>query len=207
MDNYLSEYISLIGGGKKTSKHSRRNKPIYKSKRIDYTRPRSLESYTDYQNKIIPSINKNNTQWVFDIFNGKREQNRIIYQDSDFVLIPDIKWDGRNIIDLHILAFFKDPKLQSIRDLTSEDIKLLDRVMKISLENIKRRYNLTEDQLKIYFHYKPSVWQLHLHFDNLFHKTGASSVERAHSIYSVLENLKLDSDYYKKVKLHVFNSH
>ena len=154
MDNYLSEYISLVGGRKKSS---------YKQKRADYTRPRYLESYEDYKNKIIPSINKNNTQWVFDIFNGKREQNRIIYQDNDFVLIPDIKWDGHNMIDLHVLAFFKDPRLQSIRDLTIEDIKLLDRVMKISLENIKKKYNSVENQLKIYFHYKPSVWQLHLH--------------------------------------------
>jgi m7GpppX diphosphatase len=207
MDNYLSEYISLVGGKKKSSNQLRRKTSSYKPKRADYTRPRSLESYEDYQNKIIPSINKNNTQWVFDIFSGKREQNRIIYQDNDFVLIPDIKWDGRNMIDLHVLAFFKDPRLQSIRDLTKEDIKLLDRVMKISLENITKKYNLIENQLKIYFHYKPSVWQLHLHFENLFHKTGASSVERAYSIYSVLENLKLNSDYFKKVKLHVFNSY
>jgi hypothetical protein len=58
------------------------------------------------------------------------------YQDSDFLLIPDIKWNGLEIMELRILAFFKDQELHSIRELTGDHIKLLEKAEILNLEYI-----------------------------------------------------------------------
>ena len=55
--------------------------------------------------------------------------------------------------------------------------------------------------MKIYIHYNPSTYHLHIHFvNNLFHNI-SSSVEYSHELNNVIFNLELDSDYYKKIVL------
>ena len=202
MDKYLLEYVNLIGGKrKKTIK-------IYQSenKRENYIRHRYLESYDDYINNILPRALKiNNKQWLIDLFDRKKTRDRIVYEDDDFIFIHDIKWNGENKWELRMLAFFRDPNLHSMRDLTGKHLPLLKKVKKICLDYIEKNFGLVEDQLKLFFHYRPSIWQLHLHFNCLFLKNSSSSIERAHSLYSIMENLELDSDYFKKIKIHCFN--
>ena len=188
MDNIISEYINLLGGKNKNN----------------YVRSRYLESYEDYKNKIVPHAKKNKHR-VIDIINGNKDQDQILYQDEHFILIPDIKWNGKDKLELRILAFFKDKNLLSMRDLTGDNIAILQHVKNKSCQIIKEKFNLVEDQLKIFFHYHPTIWRLHLHFMNILFRSPSSSIERAHSIYSTIENLKLDSNYFKKVKIHIFN--
>ena len=229
MNSFLSEYINLIGGKKKKSRKlkSRELSRELKSKELSrelksrelsrelksrklksresYVRERYLESYDDYINNILPRALKiNNKQWLIDIFNNTTTK-KLLHDDKDFILINDIQWNGKDIYELKILAFFKDPSLYCIRSLTGDHIKLLENVKEISCKIIKKIYNVDENQLKLFFHYRPTIWQLHLHFNSLFLKNTSSSIERAHSYYSIIENLKLDSDYYKKIKLHCFN--
>jgi hypothetical protein len=203
MDNLLNDYVTLIGGKKYVKKNVKKNSN--KNKRETFIRPRYLESYEDYIRNVLPEGLTRNRQWIYDIFDGKKEQDRILYQDDDFVLIPDIKWDGKEKWELRVVAFFKDRELHSMRDLTADNLELLEKVKDTGSKIINEKFKLDENQLKIFFHYRPTVWQLHMHFHCLFLKHTSSSIERAHSIYSVIENLKLDSDYFKKVKIHCFN--
>jgi m7GpppX diphosphatase len=165
---------------------------------------RYLETYEDYKKNILPKALSSNKQWLDDIIEGRKEQELILYQDKDFILLISDKWTDNNIDHLRILSFFKNKKLKSIRDLTNANIKLLEKVKNKSCEVIKEKYNFTEDQLKIFFHYRPSVWQLHLHFVNLNYKLRSSSVEKAFEYHGVIENLKLISDYYKKISIYTF---
>jgi len=215
MNNYLNEYVNLIGGKKKNSRKlnskvegRKLNSKVVKRnlKRETNIRERYLESYDDYINNILPrALQINNKQWLIDIFNNKKTNDIVLHQDENFVLINDMKWNGKNIYELRILAFFKDPELYCIRSLTSKHIELLENVKNISCKIIKKIFNVDELQLKLFFHYRPTIWQLHLHFHSLYLKSPASSIERAHSYYSTIENLKLDNDYFKKVKLHCYN--
>ena len=229
MDNLLNDYVTLIGGKKGSYKNKREtiirplrgeerhldagassDRPLRGEERhlddgASSDRPRYLESYEDYKKNILPERLTRNRQWVYDIFDGKKEKEKVLYQDSDFLLIPDIKWDGNDVFELMLVAFFKDKELHSMRDLNGKHIKLLEKVKKTSCKIINDKFELDENQLKIFFHYRPTVWQLHMHFHCLFLKLPSSSIERAHSIYSVIENLKLDTDYFKKVKIHCFN--
>ena len=89
---------------------------------------RHLETYADYKKNVLPKIADLDKQWVFDIIDGKKEKDQVLYQDDDFVLLPSDKWKNNNILEMRLLAFFTNKKLKSIRDLTGSNIKLLEKV-------------------------------------------------------------------------------
>lgn len=76
-------------------------------------------------------------QWVYNILDKKCEKERIIFEDPDmktgFVLLPDMKWDGKQLEDLYVVALVQDRTLHSIRSLTAEHIPLLDNIHKKGL--------------------------------------------------------------------------
>jgi m7GpppX diphosphatase len=72
---------------------------------------------------------------------------------------------------------------------------------RVTLEKIEELYGLKEENLKIFFHYDPSTYHLHIHFINTVYKETNSSVEYSHDIDSVMFNLDLDNYYYKKIRL------
>ena len=70
----------------------------------------------------------------------------------------------------------------------------------VSLQIIKEKYGLDETSIKKFFHYPPSSYHLHIHFVNNQFKFG-SSVEYSHELNSVIFNLSICSDYYKRIVL------
>lgn len=142
-------------------------------------------------------------QWVINIFKGISEANRIIYNNNDYVLLPNMNYTNDVINELHCLILFKNPMLMSIRDLRKTDIDLLDASYKNSLEQIEKRYGLAKNKIIAYFHYYPTVWQLHMHLVNIDYKQANSSIEYSHNIINVIRNLKLDSMYYANATLQV----
>lgn len=53
-------------------------------------------------------------------------------------------------------------------------------------------------QLRIYLHYQPSYYHLHVHFTALGYDAPGISAERAHLLEDVIDNLLLDAQYYQK---------
>jgi len=202
MESFLLDYINLIGG-KKKGKVSREYS-TYDNKQFT----KMSESYDYYISKVVPQISNRKTEWIYNLIDNKGSEGSegIIYQDEYFILIQDKKWKSNNIYDLHIVAFFKDRTLRCIRDLNGNHIDLLEHVKNKSCEVLKKNYNLTENQLNILFHYRPSVWLLHIHFINSMFKTYDVAVDKAHYVFNVIENLKLDSEYFKKIKLQVYKN-
>jgi len=72
-----------------------------------------------------------------------------------------------------------------------------------SLFTIYSKFNLNLSDLKIYFHYEPYVYHLHLHFANVKFIDVNSSVEYSHEINNVIHNLSLDDEYYKNIILNI----
>ena len=166
----------------------------------------SLEPPEEYQSTTYPKAIKKSKQWVLDIFSGKREHDRILYQDEDLVLIPNIDWNNGSLGGLHVMAIYKRPDLLSIRDLKSSDVEMLRRTYHLSRDLIVQRYGLPANQIKAYFHYPPSVWQLHLHFINVNDKEHCA-VERSHNVEYVIQHLELIPDYYQRITLQVKKTH
>jgi m7GpppX diphosphatase len=161
-----------------------------------------VESYSDY---LKMNIQLEDKQWIYNIIDHTSESENILYENNNLIIIPDYKWTGSKET-LHILCIFKDKSLFSIRDLTSNHIPLLEEAINYGNKIIKEKYDINKENLIMYFHYHPSVWQLHLHYMILNNdNTSSYSLPRAHSINSVIQNLKIDSDYYKKVELEIKN--
>ncbi len=54
-------------------------------------------------------------------------------------------------------------------------------------------------QTKAYLHYQPSFYHLHIHFAHINYIDQFQ--ERNHQLNQVIQNLTIDSDYYKKATL------
>ena len=92
---------------------------------------------------------------------------------------------------MHILTFPTNKKLRSIRDLTSNDIKMLQHCKFMTLKMIKEKYGFDESEIKIFIHYAPSTYHLHIHFYLTSNISCESSVEYSHDLDTVIFNLKI----------------
>ncbi|KFP30193.1 m7GpppX diphosphatase, partial [Colius striatus] len=66
---------------------------------------------------------------------------------------------------------------------------------------VRKRFGVAASQLRIYLHYQPSYYHLHVHFTALAYDAPGCSVERAHLLADVIDNLALDPMYYQKQAL------
>jgi m7GpppX diphosphatase len=170
------------------------------SKLRKYSKRIVKESYEEYLD-FMTTRDKEKDRWIYNIIDGVAEQDKIIYRDLDIIVIPTYTWDSINIDKLHILCLPTDKNLRTIRDLSLKDVPLLEHMKAVSLEQIQQKYGLKEENLKIFFHYDPSTYHLHIHFINNANVETWSSVEYSHDLDIVIFNLKMDTDYYKKIKL------
>nr|QBK88461.1 MAG: uncharacterized protein LCMiAC01_01380 [Mimivirus LCMiAC01] len=160
-----------------------------------------LETSLMYKNNISPNISVANAKWMYNILNGVSEQERIIYQDQYFILMPDIKWNENDIDFLHCLAILKDKTLHSIRDLNSSHLPMLKHIYTKGLDIIHHTYSIAKNKLRVYFHYHPSYWHMHIHFNNIKIHSSENSIDYAHPLIQVIQNIEMVPDYYKKASL------
>lgn len=77
-----------------------------------------------YVSKIRPFIESSPEHqpplWIKNILNGTSEQDRIIFKNEEFVILPDSKWCGKDRRSLYLLVLFTDGSLRTIRDLSTD---------------------------------------------------------------------------------------
>ncbi|XP_062995553.1 m7GpppX diphosphatase [Elgaria multicarinata webbii] len=162
------------------------------------------ETGEDYKNITLPFIQSQSfsIQWVYNILEKKAEADRIVYENPDpadgFVLIPDLKWNQKQLDDLYLIAICHCRGIKSLRDLTAEHLPLLRNISQEGKEAIVKRFGIAGTRLRVYLHYQPSYYHLHVHFTALSYDAPGCSVERAHLLSDVISNLELDSWYYEK---------
>ncbi len=157
------------------------------------------ETYLEYLD-FISKRDFKKEQWVYNILDGTAEQDKILYKDDSIVILPTYTWvDHTDLSRMYLLAFPMDKKLHSIRDLDGTYIELLELVKIKTLEIIKSTYGFDSDIIKMYLHYAPSTYHLHVHFVLISNTDTNSSCEYSHELSNVIENLKINSDYYKLI--------
>jgi len=154
------------------------------------------ETYEEYL-KMLKKRDPNKDKWIYNVIDGTSEQEKVLFRDELCIVIPTYMWDSVNIDKLHILCLPTDIQLRSIRSLTADHIQLLEHMKKVTLEIIKNKYGIDECYLKIFIHYDPSTYHLHIHFVKLTNYDARSSVEYSHELNNVIFNLSLYSQYYK----------
>lgn len=144
-------------------------------------------------------------QWVYNILEHKKESERIAFEDpcpeNGFILLPDLKWDGKTFETLYLLALIHKRKIKSLRDLTVAHLPLLKNIRDKSLDVIQQKYGVQRSQLRIYFHYQPSFYHLHVHFTYLSHEAPGIFCEKSHLLDTVINNIELMPDYYQRATL------
>ncbi|XP_075987655.1 decapping enzyme, scavenger [Anticarsia gemmatalis] len=166
-----------------------------------------LETPELYDKLTLPHLEKEqfNLQWVYNILEGTSEQDRIVHDNKcereGFVLLPDLKWDGVTTETLYLLAIVRQRGIKSLRDLDETHLPLLRRIRDEGKKKILEKYNVAGSQLRIYLHYQPSFYHLHVHFTYLKHEAPGIYAEKSHLLDTVIDNIEMIGDYYKKATL------
>ncbi|XP_055437185.1 m7GpppX diphosphatase isoform X2 [Bubalus kerabau] len=162
------------------------------------------ETGSDYRNVTLPHLESQSLsiQWVYNILDKKAEADRIVFENPDpsdgFVLIPDLKWNQQQLDDLYLIAICHRRGIKSLRDLTPEHLPLLRNILREGQEAILRRFRVAADRLRVYLHYLPSYYHLHVHFTALGFDAPGAGVERAHLLAEVIDNLEQDPEHYRR---------
>ncbi|KAM3728097.1 m7GpppX diphosphatase [Dirofilaria immitis] len=165
------------------------------------------ETSTDYKSITLPYLEEHQftLKWIFNLLEHKVEVDRIIFDDTDpqngFILAPDLKWDGENLANLYVLAIIRRKGIKSIRDLTANDLPLLENICQKSYMAIKEKYGVDKQQIRAYFHYQPSFYHLHVHFIHVSYDAPGSGVAMAYLLEDVINSIKLVPDYYQRSTL------
>jgi hypothetical protein len=99
---------------------------------------------------------------------------------------------------LHWLAVATDTSLRTLRDLRGQHIPMLITLYTQACQKIQDEMGVPLNQIMAYVHYPPSVYQLHIHFKHPIGPHISHDSFRIHSLVSVINNLKIDSEYYAK---------
>jgi m7GpppX diphosphatase len=166
------------------------------------------ESYQDYQ-EFISKRDFKKEQWVYNILDGKAEQESILYQDDLIVILPNYTWKynpnnsdtNTDLSQMYLLTFPKDKLIHSLRDLNSTHLELLEHIQKQTFKVIKNTFGFDSDIIKSFVHYSPTTYHLHIHWVLISNTTVNSSVEYSHNLTNIISNIGIKSNYYQSVIL------
>ncbi len=151
--------------------------------------------------KIRPKLKSwSKVDWIEAIEAGEKEQDNVLYQDQHVLAVYDYKYNWK--VDptgkLYVLLIFKDKNLLTIRDLREEHVKMLEQTRDKIYKKLKELHDVDQNTLNLFFHYPPSFQRLHLHLIKIENNSQDTKTDRAHLLNRVINNLKIDGDYYKK---------
>ncbi|KAL8712925.1 MAG: hypothetical protein Q9220_002783 [cf. Caloplaca sp. 1 TL-2023] len=179
-------------------------------KHIKKYSPQGLRTVTEdsktYFTHVRPYIARQREEgrldWVFNILEGKKEQKDIIYRDlggreSDdkdeaFVLTPDLNWDRETMTSLHLLALVERRDIWSLRDLQKRHVEWLKHMKRKMIKATVAKFpDIEADQLKLYMHYQPTFYHLHIHVVHvMLEPTGTQAMGKAFGLENVISQLE-----------------
>lgn len=126
------------------------------------------EIYKQYIRPYIAKQHEKGTlQWVYNILEGLKEQEDVIYKetgDEGFLLLPDLNWDRKTLESLHLLGIVERRDIWSVRDLRKDMVPWVSHMRRKMLDAAVKLYpELDRDQLKLYVHYQPTYYHFHIH--------------------------------------------
>jgi hypothetical protein len=131
-----------------------------------------------------------NQRWIFNLIRGEFSSNEVVYLDeAEWMLVQGSSHVSQ---EMRYLVVFKDTALHTIRDLRQRHLPLLRDVSRKVLRFIAGRHS-TADAFRLYFHYMPSVFQLHLHVCC----NATVDLNRTQDVRCVMRNLQAVDTWYR----------
>lgn len=175
------------------------------------------ELYLKYTKPWMDEIlsNEKSLQWLYNIIEGKKEQELVLLDfgdtDNGFLISVSPKWHNPSkdtMDDLRILILVKRRDLHSMRDLRDCHLPLLKEIVSQSRLLMKSKFDQELHNFRLYVHYLPQFFHFHVHLTSLQTKEGVT-VERAHLLDDIIENIESDPEYYAKrpLTMNIFCDH
>tara|TARA_B100000524_G_C23559377_1_gene337714 strand:- start:173 stop:595 length:423 start_codon:yes stop_codon:yes gene_type:complete len=96
---------------------------------------------------------------------GKYVNEECVFINKDFIVVKDIKMVSDNLEHMHFTAWCRDKKINSLKDINIDNVKILIKIKNEMDKYIRNKYNGFDDY-DIFIHYPPQFYQLHIHFLN-----------------------------------------
>ncbi|OJD19396.1 hypothetical protein AJ78_00666 [Emergomyces pasteurianus Ep9510] len=155
------------------------------------------EIYANYVRAYMQSKREGGRlNWVYNIIEGRKEQEDVIVRVSDpdegFLLLPDLNWDRKTLGTLRLLCLVERRDIWSLRDLKKKHILWLKHMRAKVLDGVVKVYpQLERDQLKLYLHYQPTYYHLHIHVVNVMLEAGTTqSTGKAFGLENLISQLE-----------------
>jgi m7GpppX diphosphatase len=169
------------------------------------------ETSDDYNRVTKPYIEQQplkRVQWVYNILEGNAEASRVLLRDdhdqsTGFLLLPDMKWDLRTMDSLYLVVLVLRRDLKSIRDLDASHLPLLRNIRNKVETFVAEKYGVKASNLRMFFHYQPSYYHLHVHIVHTAFTTAPGIIAgQAHLLDQVIDNIGvIDGNYYQRATL------
>jgi hypothetical protein len=148
------------------------------------------EAYYAADFQRLLAQNRRQNQWIFDLATLPHCPGEKVYHSTpDWLLARDLHRGADN----RYLVVFTDPALFSIRDLRAHHVAVLKAVAAHVRRWLPEQEPENHAKYHSYFHYMPSVFQLHMHVS--MRKSPESF--RAHHMHHILRNLARDGAWYR----------
>lgn len=174
------------------------------------------ESYTDY----LASLNVRDLRpaWIMNIFHHRAEEKRILYESNDIIFMLDMKCTitkeqleefkqnttintdsfVREFPNFYALVLFKGVRIATIRDLSSSEVEYLERINVSIINFLEENYKIPPKYTRLFFHYPPSFYYLHLHVNLTTTSDANYSMDHCYPLNQVIKNLRQSDMYYKE---------
>nr|GAT46705.1 scavenger mRNA decapping enzyme [Mycena chlorophos] len=152
------------------------------------------QMYRDIVAPFIASLPPERTKWVQDILDGRKEQSKVLFSSSTFLILPDMKWDLHTLSSLYLVAIVRDALIKSLRDLRIEHLPLLKDIRKEAARISREKWGIEAGGLRMFIHYHPTYYHFHVHIVHSGYDGGLGMrVGQAHLLDDVISLLELDT--------------
>jgi hypothetical protein len=129
-------------------------------------------------------------RWIFDLIAGRVSTKETVFlDDPDWLLVEGCSYSGQL---MRYLVIFKDLTLHTVRDLRQRHVHMLREVQRKVRAFLATRHG-PHEPFRLYFHYLPSVFQLHLHVCS----SAPVDVNRRQYLSGVIRNLEAVDTWYR----------
>jgi len=130
-------------------------------------------------------------QWIYNLIGSRATVSEVVYIDNAHWMLCKDLHPGR---DTRYLIVFKDTLLRTLRELNHGHLAMLTDLQAQVQAFLLATHPLDSTKFQIFFHYMPSMFQLHAHVS--MHASPQQTVRR-HHLRHVVSNITLASTHYK----------
>jgi len=143
-----------------------------------------------FQSKIAANRSSTNQRWIFELINGQFRANENVFIDEEaWMLVQGHSHTGH---EMRYLIVFKDLSLHTIRDLRQAHVPILLDAWRKVKQYVSARHG-ADASFQFYFHYMPSVFQLHMHVC----MSSTLDMNRTQRLSCVLRNIRAVDTWYR----------